>query len=117
MKNKVIFIISSLGIIGGIAGAILSGITKPPLPPAFSPAASPYASAIYAEGIVESAQTSGENINIYPEVAGTVKEILVSEGQQVNAGQPCFRLTIQSNEPQRSSRVRRRKRPGRSCVS
>jgi HlyD family secretion protein len=90
MKSKMIFIISFIGILGGIAAAILSGITEPPLPPAYSPAASPYPSAIYAEGIVESAQTSGENNNIYPEVAGTVKEILVSEGQQVKAGQPLL---------------------------
>ena len=60
------------------------------LPPAFNPASSPYSSAIYSEGIVESAQTSGENINIYPEVAGTVKNILVSEGQQVKAGAPLL---------------------------
>jgi HlyD family secretion protein len=92
MKNKLIFIISFIGAAGGIAAAILSGITEPPQPPAFNPAASPYPSAIYAEGMVESAQTSGENINIYPEVAGTVKEILVSEGQQVRAGQPLLRI-------------------------
>ena len=92
MKNKAIFTISSVGIVGGIAAAILSGITKPQLPPAFKPAASPYPSAIYAEGIVESAQTSGENINIYPEVAGTVKEILVSEGQQVKVGEPLLQV-------------------------
>jgi HlyD family secretion protein len=92
MKNKMVFVISFIGAVGGIAAAILSGITKPPQPPAFNPAASPYPSAIYAEGIVESAQTSGENINIYPEVAGTVKEILVSEGQQVKAGQPLLRI-------------------------
>lgn len=88
MKNKMVFIISFIGALSGIAAAILSGITEPTLPPAYNPAASPYASAIYAEGIVESAQTSGENSNMYPEVAGTVKEILVSEGQQVKAGQP-----------------------------
>jgi len=92
MKNKVIFIISLVGIVGGITGAILSGITEPPLPPAFNPAASPYSSAIYAEGIIESAQSSGVNINVYPEVAGTVKEILVSEGQQVKAGQPLLQI-------------------------
>jgi len=90
MKNKMVFIISFIGALGGIAAAIVSGITEPVLPPAFNPAASPYPSAIYAEGIVESAQTSGVNINIYPEVAGTVKEILVSEGQQVKAGQPLL---------------------------
>ena len=92
MKNKIIFIISVVGILGGIVTAIFSSFVTPALPPAFNPAASPYTSAIYAEGIVESAQTSGENINIYPEVAGTVKEILVSEGQQVKAGQPLLRL-------------------------
>lgn len=92
MKNRIIFIIAVIGILGGIASAIYSRFAKPVLPPAFNPAASPYSSAIYAEGIVESAQTSGENINIYPEVAGTVKGILVSEGQQVKAGQPLLRI-------------------------
>ena len=92
MKNKTVFIISGVGALAGIVSAILSGITKPTLPPAYSPAASPYPSAIYAEGIIESAQTSGENINIYPEVAGTVKKILVSEGQQVKAGQALLRI-------------------------
>ena len=90
MKNKMVFIISFIGALSGIAAAIVSGITQPPLPPAYNPAASPYTNAIYAEGMVESAQTSGENNNIYPEVAGTVKEILVSEGQQVKAGQPLL---------------------------
>jgi len=92
MKNKLIFAISLLGILAGMATAYFFGIKKPPLPPAFDPASSPYASAIYAEGIIESAQTSGENINIYPEVAGTVKEILVSEGQQVKAGQLLLQI-------------------------
>ena len=92
MKNKMVFIISFIGALGGIGAAILSGIMEPPLTPAYNPAASPYPNAIYAEGIVESAQTSGENINIYPEVPGTVKEILVSEGEQVKAGQPLLRI-------------------------
>jgi len=90
MKNKMVLIISSIGAFGGIATAILSGISKPALSPAYNPAASPYPSAIYAEGIVESAQTSGENINIYPEVAGTVKQVLVTEGQEVKAGRPLL---------------------------
>jgi len=92
MKHKVIFSVSLAGILAGAATAIFFSIKTPALPPAFTPASNPYASAIYAEGIVESAQTSGENINMYPEVAGTVKEILVSEGQQVKAGEPLLRL-------------------------
>jgi HlyD family secretion protein len=92
MKNKVVFMISLAGILAGIASAYVFGIKKPPLPPAFDPASNPYVSGIYAEGIVESAQTSGENINMYPEVAGTVKEVLVSEGEQVKAGEALLRI-------------------------
>lgn len=92
MKNKLVFTISLAGIVAGIATAIFFSMKSPALSPAFTPASNPYASAIYAEGIVESAQTSGENINMYPEVAGTVKEILVGEGQQVKAGDPLLRL-------------------------
>jgi HlyD family secretion protein len=90
MKNKLIFIISAIGIVGGVVTAYMFGIKKPPLPPAFDPASNPYTSGIYAEGIIESAQSSGENTNMYPEVAGTVKQILVSEGEQVKAGQPLL---------------------------
>jgi HlyD family secretion protein len=53
---------------------------------------------IYAEGIVESDQPSGENINIYPEVAGTVKQILVAEGQEVRKGAPLLLLIDDSIE-------------------
>jgi len=106
MKHKIVFAISLAGILAGIATAIFFSVKSPALPPAFSPASNPYASAIYAEGIVESAQTSGENINMYPEVAGTVKEILVSEGQHVKAGDPLLRLdeSIQGAAKERDAR-------------
>ncbi len=84
--RKVIFILSFLGLMAGCVGAYLFGIVQPPLPPAFAPPTNPYPTGIYAEGIVESDQPSGENINIYPEVPGTVKTILVSEGQEVRKG-------------------------------
>lgn len=86
MKNKLIFAISLGGILAGTASAYYFSLKKPPLPPVFDPASNPYASGIYAEGIVESTQTSSENINMYPEVPGTVKEILVTEGQEVKKG-------------------------------
>ena len=92
MKNSIIMIISVLGILAGILTAIFSALVTPALSPAFHPSASPYSSAIYSEGIIESAQASGENINLYPEVAGTVTQILVTEGQEIKAGEPLLRL-------------------------
>jgi len=84
--KKLIFVLSAFGLIAGCALAYLSSVTQPPLPPAFTPATNPYPSGIYANGILESDQASGENINLYPEVAGTVIRIPVSEGQQVSKG-------------------------------
>jgi len=85
-EGKLVFALSIAGLLGGCALAYLSGVTPAPLPPAFSPAANPYPSGIYANGILESDQASGENLNIYPEVPGTVKQILVAEGQEVRKG-------------------------------
>ena len=84
--RKLIFIFSVIGLLAGGLAAYLSGVTQPPLPPAFSPATNPYPNGIYASGILESQQSSGEDINVYPEVSGTVKQILVTEGQQVKKG-------------------------------
>ena len=84
--RKILFLLSFLGLAAGLVVAYLSGITQPPLPPAFNPATNPYQNGIYANGILESEQASGQNINIYPEVSGTVKKIPVSEGQEVDKG-------------------------------
>lgn len=88
--RRVIFILSFVGLVAGCLVAYLSGLTTPPLPPAFSPPTNTFAKGIYAEGIVESDQPSGENINIYPEVPGTVKQIFVTEGQPVHKGAPLL---------------------------
>ena len=84
--RRLIFVLSFVGLLAGCLVAYLSGVTAPPLPPAFSPPTNPYPNGIYAEGIVESDQPSGENINVYPEVSGTVTRILVAEGQEVKKG-------------------------------
>ena len=84
--RKLLFALSCVGLLGGCVVAYLSGVTQPPLPPAFNPPTNPYPNGIYAEGIVESDQPSGENINVYPEVSGTVTQILVAEGQEVKQG-------------------------------
>ncbi|MGA2880340.1 MAG: biotin/lipoyl-binding protein [Bryobacteraceae bacterium] len=84
--RKLIFILSFVGLVAGGVTAYLSAIVQPPLPPAFNPPTNPYPKGIYAEGMVESEQPSGENINVYPEVSGTVKQIPVAEGQEINKG-------------------------------
>src|ERR1019366_1923709 len=88
--RKALFVLSFVGLLAGCISAYLFGITQPPLPPAFTPPTNPFPTGIYAEGILESDQPSGENINIYPEVPGTVKAILVSEGQEVRKGAPLL---------------------------
>jgi HlyD family secretion protein len=92
MRNKIIFGLSILGVLAGLVAAYLFGIERKAQPPVFAPVANPYASAIYANGMVESEQSSGENINIFPEVSGPITQVLVSEGQKVSAGTPL--LTI-----------------------
>jgi HlyD family secretion protein len=92
VRNRIVFALAAVGMLLGIAGAVYFSIRNPPQPPAFNPAANPYAHAIYASGIIESAQASGENVNIYPEVTGPVVKIHVAEGQIVRAGAPL--LTI-----------------------
>ncbi len=92
MRSKIIFLISGLGLALALVSAYLSGEEPKPLPPAFSPAANPYTKGIYAQGIIESSQPHGENINIYPEVSGPITEVLVGEGARVHKGDPLLRI-------------------------
>jgi HlyD family secretion protein len=84
--RRLLFLLSFIGLLAGGVTAFLSAIVQPPLPPAFDPPTNPYLNGIYAEGMLESEQPSGENINVYPEVSGTVAHIPVTEGQDVKKG-------------------------------
>jgi HlyD family secretion protein len=86
MKNRSLFILASAGALVGLLSAVYYGIERKPLAPVFDPTANPYAAGIYANGIVQSDQTNGTNIALYPEVAGSVIQIPVSEGQRVKRG-------------------------------
>jgi len=92
MRNKIIFGLAAAGLLIGLLSAYLLGIQHPAQKPVFAPVNSPFASAIYSNGMIESSQGAGENINIFPEVAGVVSQVLVHEGQQVAAGTPLLRI-------------------------
>lgn len=64
LRNKIIFSLSIIGVAAALIAAFIFGIARKAQPPVFKPVSSPYESAIYANGIVESDQPSGANINI-----------------------------------------------------
>lgn len=90
MKNKILFALSFLGVLAGCYVAYFSTVTHAAEPPVFKPASNPYSTGIYAEGIVESVQPSGANVNMYPEVSGTVKTVFVHEGEAITQGTPLL---------------------------
>jgi HlyD family secretion protein len=92
MRNAIIFTLAILGVLAGLVAAYIFGMERKAQPPVFQPATSPYDSAVFANGIIESDQPSGENVNINPEVSGPVTHVLAHEGQQVSAGTPLFTI-------------------------
>jgi HlyD family secretion protein len=91
-RTKIIIGLAALGVLAAITAAYLFGIERKAQPPVFKPVSSPYDSAIYANGIVESDQPSGSNINIYPDVSGAVIQVLAHEGMEVVAGAPLLSI-------------------------
>ncbi len=90
MRDKLVFFLSAAGMLLALVSALVFG-QQPPVPaPLFKPAANPYAKGIYANGVIESDQANGENINIYPEVSGPITQVLVSEGALVHQGDPLL---------------------------
>jgi HlyD family secretion protein len=95
MRNRILFAISGAGVVLALVSAYLFAQQPKPQPPLFSPAANPYAQGIYSEGLIESDQAQGENINLYPEVNGPITQIQTSEGQLVHRGDAL--LTIEDS--------------------
>jgi HlyD family secretion protein len=92
VRNRILFALAAIGVLAGLISALVFAVRSRPLSPVFAPAANPYEHGVYANGIIESLQESGENINVYPEVGGTVIEIVVHEGSRVTRGATLVRL-------------------------
>lgn len=86
MRNKIIFMASALGLLLALASSAFFSETPKAQSPVFKPSANPFAHGIYADGMIESDQAQGENINIYPEVSGPIDQIIAIEGQAVHKG-------------------------------
>ena len=86
MRNRIIFALVLVGLAGALVSAHLSARQPSPQPPAFKPASNPEVDGIFANGIIESYQAQGQNINMFPEVSGTIARVLVTEGQSVPRG-------------------------------
>jgi HlyD family secretion protein len=92
MRNVIILVLVLVGALGAVVSALVSAAPNKPQAPYFNPAPNPYAEGIYARGIVESYQPNGANINLYPEVAGSIVRLLVTEGQTVTKGTPLVQI-------------------------
>ena len=92
MRTRVIYALSALGVCASLVAAYLFGHQRAPQPPLFQPVASPYPTAIYANGIIESDQESGSNVNVYPEVSGPIEKVYVRDGQSVAAGAVLLKI-------------------------
>ena len=92
MSKKLIFALALTGLLAGLVAAYVFGIERKAQQPAYAPVSNPYRTAIYANGIVESDQSSGANVNIYPEVPALIAQVLVHDGQAVKAGTPLVML-------------------------
>lgn len=85
-SNRWLFAIAAAGVILALFSAFLFSRQREAQPPAFKPASNPFAQGIYANGIIESFQSHGQNINLYPEVSGRVTALQAAEGDTVKAG-------------------------------
>jgi HlyD family secretion protein len=92
MKPRLELLLAFFGLTIGLIGAYVYGLHAAAQPPAFNPPTNPYAKGVYAEGMVEAYQNSGANINIYPNVSGTIVDIPVHEGQVVRKGTVLVRF-------------------------
>src|SRR5271165_3044686 len=90
--TRLLFVLAAVGCVAGLVGAAISSHKEPPQTPVFDPAPNPYPDGIYANGIIESDQAQGSNVNIYPEVPGTVTQVFVHAGQAVRSGAPLVAL-------------------------
>lgn len=89
IRRYLLPLLALIGLAIGIATVVHDNRPMPVVQPATEPARAPFASQIAGAGIIESG--SG-NIAVGTPVAGIIAGIYVQQGDQVNAGDPLFRI-------------------------
>ena len=89
--TKILIALAVLGILAGLISAHIYGSAPKPPPPVYM-TKNPFKNGVYANGIIEPVQDSGESINVYPEVSGNVTKVFVKYGEFVQKGQPLFQV-------------------------
>lgn len=87
LKNKILPVLSIIGLAVAIGVALQSQKKTPPAQPIAQPAQAPYTSYIGGAGIVEA---STENIELGTSIAGIVKTVFVKVGDKVHQGDELF---------------------------
>lgn len=91
MQIKALFAVATCGILLGM-GSVVFYNEKIPAQPPLAISYNPYESGVYAVGIIEGEQPTGTNIDVFPEVAGTVTSIHAKEGQIIKQGEILMTL-------------------------
>ncbi|MBV8466217.1 MAG: biotin/lipoyl-binding protein [Burkholderiales bacterium] len=92
MNIKWLFVVSAVGLAAAGVSAWFSGRVHAAQPPVFAPNSNPYPNGIFANGMIESDQGGGSNLNLYPEITGTVAKVFVHEGDSVKKDTPLLAL-------------------------
>ena len=89
IRTYLLPLLALIGLAIGIATVVQDSRPTPVVQPATAPAAAPFASQVAGAGIIEA---SNGNIAVGTPVAGIVAAIHVQRGDQVQAGDPLFRI-------------------------
>lgn len=91
MRQRLLFVVAILGIIAGLTSAYVYQRKLPTQPP-LAVSRDPFSAGVYAEGIVQSEQASGDDVNVYPEVSGSTVRVDARPGSEVARGTPLFSI-------------------------
>ena len=84
--RKVVFVLSVIGLLAGLAAAYVSGIVQPTLPPAFAPPINPISAGHLCRGHSRKRADQRSKHQCLPRSSGDREQDLVSEGQEVKKG-------------------------------